>query len=89
MQTKIYELESPHFMQCQWDFSIMYIFAALFVCPVVTSDRTHTGIRRTVSLHSEHVYKDTFRVETSVKMNYCAILRYTTNTGHHRNTHLS
>ena len=49
------------------------------------SDRTHTGIRCTVSLHSEHVYKDNFSVETSVKMIYCAIFRCTTNTGHYRN----
>ena len=51
----------------------MHIFAALSGCPGVTSDRTRTGIRRTVSLHSEHVYKDTFWVETSINMNYCAI----------------
>ena len=29
-------------------------------------------------------YKDNFMVETSVKMNYCAIFRCTTNTGHYR-----
>ena len=52
--------------------------------PVVMSDRTHTGIRRTVSLHSEHVYKDNFWVETSINMNYCAIFQCTKNTGHHR-----
>ena len=46
----------------------MHNFIALSVCLVVTSDRTHTGIRRTVSLHSEHVYKDKFWVEMSVKI---------------------
>ena len=55
----------------------------------MTSDRTHTGIRHTVSLHSEHVYKDNLWVETSVKMNYCAIFRCTTNTGHHREPMMS
>ena len=70
---KINELEIPLFMQCQWTFSNIRISAALSGCPVVTSDRTHTGIRRTVSLHPEHVYKDNFWVEMSIKMNYCAI----------------
>ena len=66
---KINELEIPHFMQSQWTFSNMHIFAALSVCPVVTSDRTHTGIGRTVSFHSEHIYKDNFWVETSIQLN--------------------
>ena len=71
-------------MQCQWTFSNMHIFVALSGSPVETSDRTHTRIRHTVSLHSEHVYKDNLWVETSVNMNYCAIFLCTTNTGHHR-----
>ena len=50
----------------------------------MTSDKTHTGIRRTVSLHSEHVYKHNFWVETRIKMNYCVIFRCTTNPGHRR-----
>ncbi len=71
-------------MQCQWTFFEYAYFIAFSGCPVVTSDRTHTGIRRTVSLHSEHVYTDNFWVEMSVKINYYAIFRCTTNTGHHR-----
>ena len=82
-KTKMNELEIPHVMQCQWAFSNMHIVVALSRYPVVTSDRTHTGIRR-VSLHSEHVYMDNVWVETSVNMNYCAIFRCTTNTGHQR-----
>ena len=65
-------------MQCQWTLLNMQIFAALSGCPVVTSDRTHTGTRRTVSLHSEHVCKDNLWVETIVQMNCFAIIRYTT-----------
>ena len=58
-----------------WTFSNMHILAALSGCRVVTSDRTHTVIRCTVSLHSEHVYNDNIWVKTSIKMNYCAIFR--------------
>ena len=61
----------------------MHIFAVLSGCPVVMSDRTHTGIRYTLSLHTEHVYKDNFWVEMSVKMNYSAIFQCSPNTGHH------
>ena len=59
----------------------MHIVAALFGFPIVMSDRTHTGIRRTLSLYSKHVYTDNFSVEMSVKINYYAIFR---GTGHHR-----
>ncbi|KAK2150962.1 hypothetical protein NP493_2702g00007 [Ridgeia piscesae] len=65
--------EIPHVMQCQWPFSNRHIYATLSGFPVVTLDRTHTGIRRTLSLHPEYVYKDNLWVETNVKMNYCAI----------------
>ena len=41
----INKLEIQHFMQCQWTFLNMNIFAALSICSVVTSDKTHTGIR--------------------------------------------
>ena len=34
---------------CHWSFLNMLIFAALSGCPVVTSDRTNTGIRRILS----------------------------------------
>ena len=67
--------------------SNMHIIAALSWCSVVTSEMAHTGIRRTVSLHSEHVYKDNVWVETSVRIKYCAIFRCTTNAGHHRRTY--
>ena len=66
------------------DFSEYAYFAALSGSQGVTSERSYTGIRRTLSLHLEHVYRDNFWIETSVKINYCAILRYTTNTGHYR-----
>ena len=55
------------------DFFEYAYFAALSGCLVVTSDRTHIGIRRAVSLHSEHVYKDKFWVERSVNINHCDI----------------
>ena len=71
-------------MQCQSTFSSMHIFDVLSGCLVVMWDRTHTGIRRTLSLHSEHVYKDNVWVKMSVKINYCAIFRCTTNNDHHR-----
>ena len=35
--------------------------------------KAHTGIRRTVSLHSENVYKDNLWFETSVKTNYIIV----------------
>ena len=66
------------------DFSEYAYFAALSGSQGVTSERSYTGIRRILSLHLEHVYRDNCWIETSVKMNYCAILRYTTNTGHYR-----
>ena len=63
----IKELEILHFMECQGTFfEYIYFFAALFGCPVVTSDRTLMAS----SLHSEYVYKDNFWVVTSVKINY-------------------
>ena len=62
-------------MQCQWTFSNMHIFAELSGCPVVTSNRTHIGIRCTVSLHSEHVYMENLWVEMTIKMDYI-IVRY-------------
>ena len=37
-----------------------------------------------VSTYSEHVYKDSFWVETCVIINYCAIFRCNANTSHHR-----
>ena len=64
-------------------FSNMHIFAAFYGCPLVMSDRTHIDIRCTHSVHSKNVYKDNFLVERCVKMNYFAIFRCTTNTGHH------
>ena len=32
--------------------------------------KTHIGIRQTLSLHSEHIYKDKFWGEMSIKVNY-------------------
>ena len=40
--------------------------------------------RRTLSTYSEIVYKDSFWVETSVIINYCAIFQCNANTSHHR-----
>ena len=55
-------------------------FAVLSGSLVVTSDMTHTGIRRTRPLnYSEHVYNDSFRDEMSVRMNYCMTFQCTTN----------
>ena len=74
----IIELEIPQFMQFLWTFSNMHIVAALSGSPVVTLDRTQTGIRHTVSLQAELVYKDNLWIGTSVKINYCTIFRCTT-----------
>jgi len=61
-------------------------FAALPVCPVVTSDIAYIVIRQAVSLHSEHVLKDKHLVQ-SKWMNYSAITRCTTNTCRNRGTY--
>ena len=45
-----------------------------FECPPLWRQTGHNGIRRTVSLHSEHVYNDNVWVETSVKINYIIVL---------------
>ena len=63
----------------------MHISGTLSGCPVVTSDRTHTGIiRRILLLHSRHVDKNKIWVKMSAKIYLCTIFWYTTNTGHRR-----
>ena len=75
------ELEIPHFVLCQWTFSNMHICCRTFWMPSCDG-REHIGIRETLSLHSEHIYKDKFWDEMSIKVNYCSIFQYTRNTGH-------
>ena len=43
----------------------------------MTSDRTQIGIRRTICLRLEHVYKVSVWAETNVNIKYCAIFRCT------------
>ena len=54
----------------------------------MTSEMAHTDIKLILSLHSEHVYKDDFCIETNTIMNYCATFRCTTHTGHHREANI-
>ena len=44
--------------------------------------REHIGISLTLSLHSEHIYKDKFWGERNIKVNYCSIFQCTRNTSH-------
>jgi len=52
----------------------------------MSSVRTHTGTRWTLSVHSEHIYKDNIWVATSVGRNDCAKLRCATKFALHRET---
>ena len=56
-------------------------FVAFSGCPVLSSERKHTGTRWTLSVNSEYVYKDNIWVSTSVGRNDCAIFRCATKFG--------
>ena len=54
---------------------VVYFLEYTYLSPVfwVPSETAYNG---PIPLHSEHVYKDNFGFESSVRMNHCAIFGY-------------
>jgi len=50
----------------------------------VASEMTHADIRQTLSMHSGHVYNDSYWVEMSIRIYYTPIFHCNTNTSHYR-----
>ena len=79
------KLKIPHFMLRNSPFSDRHILPHFWDVEMWRHRfQLESRILKWLSMYSEHVYKVGFRVETSVRISYCAIIRWNANICYHR-----